>query len=154
VMLDSDLAGLYGVKTKVLNQAIKRNRKRFPEDFMFKLSKNEFDKLAMYLKCGNLRSQFVTSSWGGSRYENYVFTEHGVAMISSILNSRKAIEINILIIRAFIKMRELLATHKNLAMKIAQLEIKYDDQFVAVFNALKHLMKEPDKKKAQIGFKV
>lgn len=153
VMLDSDLAELYGVQTKRLNEQIKRNRKRFPNDFMFKLNKTEIQSISTRIY-NNLRSQIATSSWGGRRYENYVFTEHGVAMLSSVLNSEKAIEINIMIIRAFIKIRELLSTHKQLAIKIAQLESKYDEQFVAVFNALKYLMKEPEKKKTQIGFRV
>jgi hypothetical protein len=146
VMLDSDLADLYRVRTHVLNQAVKRNRHRFPADFMFQLSNVENVSLI---------SQIVISKdgRGGRRKLPYVFTEHGVAMLSSILNSKKAVEINIMIIRAFIKIRELLSTHKKLAMKIAQLETKYDEQFVVVFNALKHLMKEPEKKKVQIGFR-
>jgi phage regulator Rha-like protein len=113
---------------------------------MFQLTRKEFEIL---------RCQFGTSSWGGHRYLPYAFTEHGVAMLSSVLNSSKAIQINIMIIKAFIKIREILSTHKKLAIKIAQLETKYDEQFVMVFNALKHLMKEPEKKKiGQIGFKV
>ena len=148
-MLDSDLAGLYNVKTKRLNEQVKRNIKRFPNDFMFKLGVKEA------LQILNSRSQFATLKQGKNiKYMPYVFTEHGVAMLSSVLNSNKAIEINIMIIRAFIKIRELLSTHKKLAMKIAQLEIKYDEQFVVVFNALKHLTKEPEKKKVQIGFRV
>jgi hypothetical protein len=147
VMLDSDLADLYRVRTHVLNQAVKRNRHRFPAYFMFQLSNVENVSLI---------SQIVISKdgRGGRRKLPYVFTEHGVAMLSSILNSKKAVEINIMIIRAFIKIRELLSTHKKLAMKIAQLETKYDEQFVVVFNALKHLMKEPEKKKVQIGFRL
>jgi len=133
VMLDSDLAELYGVRTKVFKRAVKRNIKRFPKDFMLQLTKTELD---------SLRCQIGTLKRGEhSKYLPYAFTEHGVAMLSSILSSNKAVEINIMIIRAFIKIRELLSTHKKLAMKIAQLETKYDEQFVAVFNALKHLMK-------------
>jgi hypothetical protein len=148
IIIDSELANLYDVKTHVLNQAVKRNRERFPKDFMFQLSKKEY---------ASLISQFVISKKGrgGRRKLPFVFTEHGVAMLSSVLNSKKAIEINIMIIRAFIKIRELLGTHKKLAMKIAQLETKYDEQFVIVFNALKHLMKEPEKKNiGHIGFRI
>lgn len=154
VMLDSDLADLYNVKTLRLNEQIKRNKKRFPKDFMFRLDEKEYKNLAGSLDNKNLISQNAISRWGGRRKIPYVFTEHGVAMLSSVLNSHKAIEINIMIIRAFIKIREILSTHKQLAMKIAQMETKYDEQFVAVFNALKHLMKEPEKKKAKIGFAV
>jgi len=146
VMLDSDLASLYDVKTKQLTRQVRRNTERFPKEFMFQLTRKEFEIL---------RCQFGTSSWGGHRYLPYAFTEHGVAMLSSVLTSSKAIQINIMIIKAFIKIREILSTHKKLAIKIAQLETKYDEQFVMVFNALKHLMKEPEKKKiGQIGFKV
>jgi hypothetical protein len=109
VMLDRDPAKLYNVETKVLKQAVRRNRDQFPEDFMFELSNEEF---------ANLRSQIVTSNWGGSRYVPMAFTEQGVAMISSVLNSKSAIQVNILIIRVFTKMRELLLTHKDLLQKI------------------------------------
>ncbi len=149
VMLDGDLAGLYGVKTKRLNEQVKRNIRRFPADFMFRLDQKESLNLL------NSRSQIATLKQGKNiKYLPFVFTEHGVAMLSSVLNSDKAIEINILIIRAFIKIRELLSTHKKLAIKIAQLEAKYDEQFVTVFNALKYLIKEPEKKKSRIGFVV
>jgi phage regulator Rha-like protein len=145
VMLDSDLAKLYDVETKQLTRQVRRNIERFPKEFMFQLSVRERE---------HLRCQIGASSWGGHRYLPYVFTEYGVAMLSSVLNSKKAIQINVMIIRSFIKIRELLSTHKKLAMKIAQLETKHDEQFVAVFNALKHLMKEPEREKVRIGFRV
>jgi hypothetical protein len=122
VMFDSDLAALYGVETKVLIQSFKRNVERFPEDFMFQLDAQEFE-------C--LRSQFVTSKKGrgGRRYLPYVFTEQGVAMLSSVLNSKRAIQVNIAIMRTFTKLREMMATHKELRQKIEEMEKKYDSQF-------------------------
>ena len=140
VMIDSDLAELYQVGTKVLLQAVKRNVRRFPEDFMFQL--NNQDGL-------NLRSQFVTSSsgHGGRRYLPYVFTEQGVAMLSSILNSERAIEVNIHIMRAFVKLREMIGTNKDLARKLADMEKKYDSQFKMVFDAIRQLMIPPEPKK-------
>ena len=153
VMLDSDLAELYEVETKVLNQAVRRNAGRFPEDFMFELTAEETQ---------NLRSQFVTSSsergYGGRRYNPLVFTEHGVAMLSSVLRSDRAIQVNIAIVRAFVRLRELLATHADLARKLDALEQKYDrhdQQFKVVFDAIKELMKPvlpPDLPRRQIGF--
>ncbi len=146
VMLDSDLATLYGVKTGRLNEQVKRNIKRFPEDFMFLLTKQEFD---------NLISQFATSSWGGRRKTPLVFTEQGVAMLSSILNSERAIQVNIAIMRTFIKLRELISTHKELKEKIEAMEKKYDGQFQLVFAAIKELLerfKEPEKPKDPISF--
>jgi hypothetical protein len=113
VMIDADLADLYQVTTGNLNLAVRRNLDRFPEDFMFQLAEKEFE---------NLRLHFATSSWGGRRYMPYAFTEHGVAMLSSVLNSPRAVQMNILIIRAFVKLREMLATHKDLALKIEELE--------------------------------
>lgn len=145
VILDADLAELYGVESKILNQAVKRQNKRFPADFMFQLTNQEFT---------NLRSQSVTSSvWGGRRYAPYAFTEQGVAMLSSVLNSDRAIEVNILIMRAFVKLREMISTHKDLAKKLEDLEKKYDSQFKMVFDAIRQLMapSEP-KKKRVIGF--
>ena len=139
VMLDIDLAKLYDVETKNLNLQVKRNIKRFPEDFMFQLTKEE-----------NLRLQFATSSYGGRRYLPYVFTEQGVAMLSSVLNSERAIEVNIAIMRAFVRLREILLTHKDLAAKIAALELKYenydmrfseyDKHIMAIFEAIRKLM--------------
>ena len=144
VMMDSDLADLYEVETKVLTQAVKRNLDRFPKDFMFQMTKSEFD---------DLRSQNVTSrSWGGRRYPPYVFTEQGVAMLSSVLRSDKAVQVNIEIMRTFVKMRNLLASNKELARKINNLEKKYDDQFRIVFDAIKQLMIPPEKKSRKIGF--
>src|SRR3990167_5906399 len=145
VMLDKDLSELYGVKTKSLNLAVKRNLKRFPEDFMFKLSKEEFK---------NLRSQIETSSWGGTRYEPLVFTEQGVAMLASVLNSTRAINVNIQIIRTFVKIRELLATNEALQRKVIEMERKYDGKIKEIFDQLGLLSIEEIKPKKQIGFKI
>ncbi len=145
-MLDFDLASLYGVETRVLIQAVKRNSPRFPQDFMFQLNDDEFK---------NLRSQIVTSSWGGRRYLPYAFTEQGVAMLSSVLNSERAILVNVEIIRAFVRLREILATHKDLARKLEELEKKYDEQFAVVFEAIRELMTPPEPPpKHRIGFGV
>ena len=145
VILDADLAALYGVGTKVLNQAVKRNRDRFPADFMFQLTKEEFE---------HLRSQAVTSSWGGRRRPPYAFTEHGVAMLSSVLNSPRAVQVNIEIVRAFVRLRQALASHKDLAREFAALEAKYDSQFKAVFDAIRQLMTPPpDPRRRSIGFR-
>jgi hypothetical protein len=145
VMLDSELAGLYGVQTKVLVQAVKRNISRFPLDFMFQLTTDE----GM-----NLRSQFVTSSsgHGGRRYAPYVFAEQGVAMLSSVLKSKRAIEVNIQIMRAFVKLREMISTHKALARKLSEMERKYDGQFRIVFDAIQQLIEVEDKPKRRIGY--
>ncbi|MEW6187973.1 MAG: ORF6N domain-containing protein [Thermodesulfobacteriota bacterium] len=146
VMLDADLAELYGISTKVLKQAVKRNNKRFPADFMFVLT---------YQEVRNLRSQFVTSSlssWGGVRYSPMAFTEQGVAMLSSVLHSERAIEVNILIMRAFVKLREMIASNKDLARRLDELEKKYDEQFRVVFEAIRQLMASPAKPKRKIGF--
>jgi len=145
VMLDADLAELYGVETKVLVQAVKRNLERFPEDFMFQLSQEEF---------GILRSQIVTSSdWGGRRYSPYAFSEQGVAMLSSVLRSRRAIQVNIEIMRAFIRLRQILASHVELARKLDALEKKYDAQFRQVFEAIRQLMSPSEPKRRPIGFR-
>ncbi len=120
VLLDVDLAKLYGVQTKHLIQAVKRNIGRFPEDFMFQLSKEEFI---------NMRSQIVTSSWGGRRYSPFAFTEQGVAMLSSVLNSKRAINVNIAIMRAFVKMRKILESNESLAKKLKQLEKETKEKF-------------------------
>ncbi|MBP7898529.1 ORF6N domain-containing protein [Candidatus Gracilibacteria bacterium] len=147
VMLDKDLAELYGVETKVLNQAVKRNSERFPNDFMIILTQAEVE---------NLRSQFVTSKIkaGGSRYLPCAFTEQGIAMLSSVLHSERAIQINIQIMRMFTKLRELLEQHKDLRVKIEELERKYDKQFQSVFFAIKRLLSntEKEKSKRRIGF--
>lgn len=144
VMLDADLANLYGVETRVLVQAVKRNVERFPDDFMFQLSREEFVIL---------RSQSVTSSdWGGRRYPPYAFTEQGVAMLSSVLRSRRAIQVNIEIMRAFIRLRQMIGSQAELARKLDTLEKKYDTQFKNVFEAIRRLMAPPEPKKSTIGF--
>ena len=122
IMIDSDLAELYNVSTKRLNEAVRRNQARFPKDFIFQITKNELKGLRFQSATSNLRSQFATSSYGGRRYFPYAFTEHGVAMLSSILKSKKAIEMNILIIRAFIKMRQLLAANADVSKRLTKVE--------------------------------
>ena len=145
VMIDRDLAELYGVSTKALNQAVKRNRKRFPKDFMFQLSKKEKDELVT--NCDRF------STLKHSSTNPYVFTEQGVSMLSSVLNSSKAIEVNIQIMRAFVKIREMILTHKDLSKKISNLEKKYDKQFAMVFQAIRELIEMPKKETKKIGFK-
>lgn len=150
VMIDRDLAILYGVPTKVLKQAVKRNRERFPSDFMFEMSGKEFQ---------NWRSQIVTSnstSKMGLRYRPFCFTEQGVAMLSSVLKSKKAIEVNIRIIRVFTKMREVLLTNKEILLNVEQLErkiTKNDDDIQIIFQALKQLLHTPNPPRKRIGFK-
>ena len=145
VMLDSDLAELYRVSTYNLNKAVKRNRDRFPEDFCFQLSREEHRIL---------RFQFGISrqGHGGRRFPPYAFTEQGVAMLSSVLRSKRAVMVNIAIMRAFVKLRELLATHRDLAEKLEALESKYDTQFKAVFDAIRELMAPPKPVRRRIGF--
>lgn len=143
VMVDTDLAALYAVQTKALIQAVKRNIDRFPKDFMFQLTLEEFEIL---------RSQSVTSSWGGRRYKPYVFTEQGVAMLSSVLRSQRAVQVNIEIMRAFVHLRRMLDSHKDLRQKIESLEQKYNKQFKMVFDAIKQLMIPPELPKRPIGF--
>jgi len=145
VMLDADLAELYGVATKVLVQAVKRNAERFPLDFMFQLTLDEF---------ANLRSQILTSSWGGRRYPPCAFTEYGVAMFSSVLNNGQAIQVNMEIVQAFVRLRRLLGSHEDLARKLAELEKRYDAQFRAVFDAIRQLMAPPENQRRSIGFRV
>ncbi|MGB2660863.1 MAG: ORF6N domain-containing protein [Candidatus Omnitrophota bacterium] len=146
VMLDKDLAELYGVTTKRLNEQVKRNIKRFPADFMFLLTNKEVM---------NLRSQIATSSWGGRRYVLRAFTEQGVAMLSSALNSNRAIKVNIQIMRAFVSLRRMVITYESLKRKIDEMEKKYDGQFQIVFKAIKKLMEPPvkEKPKRKIGFR-
>lgn len=140
IMLDSDLAELYDVETKVLNQAVKRNLERFPEDFMFQLSWEESEE--------GLRSHFVTLKQGQhKKYRPYAFTEQGVAMLSSVLKSERAVEVNIAIMRTFVKMRELMATHADLARKIEAMEKKYDEQFQEVFKIIKQMLIPPTSRK-------
>ena len=147
IMLDADLASLYGVETRVLVQAVRRNLERFPEDFMFQLSKEEVDFL---------RSHIVTLKRGRgqhSKYLPYAFTEQGVAMLSSVLRSQCAIQVNIEIMRAFIRLRQMLASHAELARKLEALEDKYDAQFQEVFEAIRQLMAPPEPKRRAIGFR-
>jgi hypothetical protein len=146
VMLDKDLAEMYGVEVKVLNQAVKRKIQRFPVDFMFQLTESEWQ---------NLKSQFVTSSWGGSRKLPLAFTEQGVAMLSSVLNSDTAIEVNIQIIRVFTKMKALLFDNKELWNKIEKIErhlIKHDGEIKVIFEYLKKLLIQEAKPRKAIGF--
>jgi hypothetical protein len=145
VLLSQQLAELYGVETKVLNQAVARNQERFPRDFMFQLSRDEFE---------NLKSQFVTSSWGGIRTLPYAFTEQGVAMLSSVLHSDRAVRVNIEIMRAFVRFRQLLSSNAELARKLDALEKKYDRQFKVVFDTIRRLMSSPETKRREIGFHV
>ncbi len=146
VMLDQDLAELYCAETRVLVQAMKRNIDRFPLDFMFQLSEEEFS---------NLRSQIVRSSWGGRRTAPYAFTEQGVAMLSSVLHCPTAVQVNIEIIRAFVRLRRMLEKHADLALKLEAMERKYDQQFKVVFDAIREIMKpDPPPKRRQIGFHV
>ncbi|WP_026450909.1 ORF6N domain-containing protein [Aequorivita capsosiphonis] len=149
-MLDFDLAEIYGVETRVLKQAVRRNMERFHNDFMFELTENEFE---------NLRSQLVMSNQhGGTRYKPFAFTEQGVAMLSSVLRSKTAILVNISIIRAFVMMRQFALSHKELGEKLSKLEEKYDQQFNNVNDVLRYLMQKDRKEKEQIerkriGFK-
>ena len=153
VLLDSDLAELYGVESKVLNQAVKRNITRFPSDFMFQLDETEYGVWVA------LRSQIVTLKTGRGTHRKYlphVFTEQGIAMLSSVLNSERAVQVNIAIMRAFVQMRELAASNRELARQLDALEKKYDkhdQQFMVVFDAIRNLMTSPEPKKRKIGFK-
>jgi len=146
VMLDSDLAELYEVETRALVQAVKRNIGRFPPDFMFQLNNQEVT---------SLRSQIVISKSGkgGRRYIPYVFTEQGVAMLSSVLNNERAILVNIAIMRAFVKLRDMISSHKDMAKRLDELEEKYDAQFKVVFDAIRQLMTPPETGKKKIGFR-
>jgi hypothetical protein len=144
VMLSTDIAELYQVAPKVLMQAVKRNLGRFPDDFMFQLKQEEF---------ANLKSQIVTSSWGGVRRATpYAFTEQGVAMLSSVLRSKRAVQVNIAIMRAFVKLREILASNRELARRLNEMEKKYDRHFKIVFDAIRDLMKPPEMPRRRIGF--
>jgi hypothetical protein len=149
VLLDRDLAELYGVETRVLKQAVRRNRNRFPSDFMFELT-NEENR--------SLRSQNVILEPGRySKYLPFAFTEQGVAMLSSVLNSERAIEVNIAIMRVFVRLREIMATHKELAFKLAEHEDRlegHDEQIQNIFEAIRQLMRPPDRPRKKIGFEV
>ena len=145
VMLDSHLAELYGVETGGLNRAVSRNTERFPADFMFRLTQREYR---------NLRCQFGILSWGGhSKYRPRVFTEQGVAMLSSVLRSQRAVQVNIEIIRTFVRLRRLLASHKDLAQRLDALERKCDGRFRQVFDAIRELMDGPEAPSKRIGFR-
>ncbi len=147
VMIDRDLAELYGVETKALKQAVKRNLDIFPEHFMFELTKKEFS---------NLRSQFVTSSWGGQRYLPYVFTEHGVLQLANVVRSRRAKQMSIRIIEVFIKMREMLLTHKDLLLKMEEVEKKVagqDEKIELIFDYLKQFISDKKIPREKIGYK-
>ena len=148
VIIDSDLAELYGIETKILNKTVSRNRDRLPLDFMFHLAKEEWDSLWFH---------FGTSKTGrgGRRYPPFAFTEQGVAMLSSVLNSKQAVQVNIQIMRALVKLREILSTHKELAQKLKALELKiesHDEQITAIFEAINQLIVQPEKPKRQMGF--
>jgi phage regulator Rha-like protein len=146
VMLDADLAVLYQVETKTLNRAVRRNLSRFPDDFMFQLTTEELEIL---------RCQIGTSSWGGRRYQPYAFTEHGVAMLSSVLNSKRAVQVNLRIIRAFIALRETLTMHKDLARKVEELQRQqkqHSEQLVSVYTIVKSLVEPLTRPKKHIGF--
>jgi hypothetical protein len=146
VMLDADLAAMYGVGTKVLVRAVKRNEGRFPSEFMFQLSQDEFE---------NLRFHFGTSrSWGGRRHLPYAFTEQGVAMLSSVLRSPRALQVNIEIMRAFVRLRRMVASNVELARRLNDLEKKYDAQFKVVFNPIRDVMTTPGPRRGRIGFRV
>ena len=170
VLLDFDLASLYGVTTKALNQAVKRNRERFPDDFMFQLTTEEVSILRSQTVTSNPqgattqivmkhRSQIVTSAkkHGGARYRPYAFTEQGIAMLSSVLNSKRAVKVNIAIMRAFVKLRWALETNRELAQKFSELERrvdKHDEEIAAILEAIRQLMAPPQKPKREIGFHV
>jgi hypothetical protein len=149
VMLSQDLAMLYGVPVKALNQAVKRHKARFPADFVFQVRAKEFE---------NLKSQFVTSSWGGLRRAlPYAFSEQGVAMLSSVLNSDRAVRVNIAIMRAFVRLRETIENNRELARKFAELANrvgKHDDEIAAIIDAIRQLMAPPEKSRREIGFHV
>ena len=146
VLLDSDLANLYEVETFNLNKAVKRNLDRFPVDFMFQLTKEEADSLRFQIGMSKKEGR------GGRRYLPYAFTEQGVAMLSSVLNSQRSVHVNIEIMRAFVRLRQMLASNSELARKLNALEKKYDAQFKIVFDAIRKLMAPPEPKRRQIGF--
>ncbi|MFO1218118.1 MAG: ORF6N domain-containing protein [Burkholderiaceae bacterium] len=157
VLIDADLAALYGVETRRLNEQVRRNRERFPEDFIFELSAEEF---------ANLKSQTATSSWGGRRKLPFAFTEHGAIMAATVLNTPRAVEVSVYVVRAFVKLRELVASHRELARRLEDLEqateslaMSHDTlnrntraQFKQVFDALRALMAPPEPAKRPIGF--
>ncbi len=148
VIFDSDLAQLYSIPTKALKQAVRRNAERFPADFLIQLNLGELK---------NLRSQFVTSSWGGSRYQTFAFTEQGVAMLSSVLNSPKAIQVNIAIMRAFVQLRRFLETNRDFAKKIEELErsvSSHDENIQLIFATIRELMHKKNEPMAPVGYRI
>ncbi len=148
VILDGDLAAFYGVPTKRLNEQVRRNLRRFPDDFMFRLTRDE---------AGSLRSQFATLKKGRGAHGKYhplVFTEHGAIMAATVLSSERAIEASLLVVRAFVRLREILATHKDLARKLHELEAKYDHRFTVVFDAIHKLMAPSPRRRRRMGFRV
>ncbi len=164
VMLDADLTALYGVETKSLNLAVRRNLDRFPDDFMFRLTQEEFERLRFHAGTSNTRSESGKSnlrfqnetsseSHGGRRYPPYAFTEQGVAMLSGVLRSERAVAVNIEVMRAFVRLRQMLASNEELSRKLAALERKYDGQFKAVFEAIRSLMTPASPPRRRIGFR-
>jgi hypothetical protein len=146
VMLDADIAGLYGITTFNLNKGVRRNRERFPQDFMFRLTSREHQ--ALIFQSGISKSE----ARGGSRYLPYAFTEQGVSMLSSVLRSERAVQVNIAIMRAFVELRRAIATHQQLRKKIEQMERRYDAKFEVIFSAIKQMLEPPTKPKSTIGF--
>jgi hypothetical protein len=154
VMLDRDLAELYAVSTKVFNQAVKRHRERFPPDFTFQLTKEEAGEWWLAVNANRLRSQTVTLKRGQHlKYRPYAFTEHGILMLSSVLNSERAISVNIEIMRAFVKLRRMLASNSELSRRLDESESKYNRQFKVVFDAIRQLMSPSVQARKQIGFR-
>lgn len=156
VMLDSDLAKLYGVETKILLRAVRRNLNRFPGDFMFQLTDEEWEILRIHFGTSNNPAQDGGSQRGrgGRRYNPYVFTEHGLLMLANVLNSDRAIGVSIEIVRAFIRLRQLMTEHEELKQRILEMEQRYDKQFAVVFDAIMELMQPPEQPTRQIGFRV
>jgi hypothetical protein len=152
VMMGSDLATLYGVSTKRLNEAVRRNIKRFPFDFMFQISKNELRNLRSQIATSSLMSQIAISKWGGDRRSPLVFTEQGIAMLSSVLNSPKAIQINIQIIRVFTKLRQMIDAYKELREKVEEMEKNNETNFREIFRVIRLIFKEEQKPKRKVGF--
>jgi hypothetical protein len=157
VMLDSDLAAMYGVTTKRLNERLRRNRNRFPSDFAFQLTREEFTNLRSQIATSSLRSQSATSRHGGRRYRPWVFTEHGAIMLASVLDSEVAIDASVRVVRAFVRLREIISANAELAAKFAQLERRLDSHDGAIaqlFAAIRQLLAPPPEKKREIGFHV
>jgi len=156
VMLDFDLANLYGVPTGRLNEQVRRNIERFPDDFMFQLTREELNILICQIGTSNLISQNAISSWGGRRSTPYAFTEQGVAMLSSVLHSKRAIQVNIAIMRAFVKLKQVLATHVEVSRKLKELEQRvdsHDSKITQIFDAIKKMVEPENKPAKRIGFK-